>query len=97
MKCSKKAAILEDLQKELLHVLLKDMAGKDTKQILLNSLFLLMVHVTIHHLNFINDTHELDKREIKSYLDAYNESGSKINNFIKYVENEWKQPLTRNS
>jgi len=45
---------------------------------------------TILHLNFINDTHELDKREIKIYLDAYNELGSKINNFIKYVENKWK-------
>jgi len=31
---------------------------------------------TILHLNFINDTHELDKREIKIYLDAYNELGS---------------------
>jgi four helix bundle protein len=56
--------------------------------------FLVYAHAscdeTILHLNFINDTHELDKREIKIYLDAYNELGSKINNFTKYVENKWK-------
>jgi len=56
--------------------------------------FLVYAHAscdeTILHLNFINDTHELDKRGIKIYLDAYNELGSKINNFIKYVENKWK-------
>ena len=56
--------------------------------------FLVYAHAscdeTILHLNFINDTHELDKSEIKNYLDAYNELGSKINSFIKYVENQWK-------
>ena len=56
--------------------------------------FLVYAHAscdeTILHLNFINDTHELDKKEIKNYLDAYNELGSKINSFIKYVENKWK-------
>jgi four helix bundle protein len=56
--------------------------------------FLVYAHAscdeTILHLNFINDTHELDKSEIKNYLDAYNELGSKINSFIKYVENKWK-------
>ena len=56
--------------------------------------FLVYAHAscdeTILHLNFINDTHELDEREIKNYLDAYNELGSKINSFIKYVENKWK-------
>ena len=67
------------------------MEGRNTKQILLN---LVYAHAscdeTILHLNFINDTHELDKSEIKNYLDAYNELGSKINSFIKYVENKWK-------
>ena len=45
---------------------------------------------TILHINFINDTHKLDNSEIRNFLDAYNELGSKINSFIKYVENKWK-------
>jgi len=56
--------------------------------------FLVYAHAscdeTILHLNFINDTHELDNSEIRNYLDAYDELGSKINSFIKYVENQWK-------
>jgi hypothetical protein len=34
--------------------------------------------------------HEIDNKEIKIYLDEYNELASKINNFTKYVENKWK-------
>ena len=45
---------------------------------------------TILHLNFINDTHEIDKEEMNYLLDAYNELGGKINRFIQYVEREWK-------
>ena len=45
---------------------------------------------TILHLNFINDTHEIDKEEMNYLLDAYNELGGKINRFIQYVEKEWK-------
>ena len=56
--------------------------------------FLIYAHAscdeTILHLNFIKDTHGLDEREIKFFLDAYNELGSKINKFIQYVEKEWR-------
>lgn len=56
--------------------------------------FLIYAHAscdeTILHLNFIKDTHQLDGKEIQSFLDAYNELGSKINRFIQYVEKEWK-------
>lgn len=45
---------------------------------------------TILHLKFIKDTHCRDEQEIQSYIDAYNELGSKINKFIQYVETEWK-------
>ena len=45
---------------------------------------------TILHLNFINDTHEIDKEEMNHLLDAYNELGGKIHRFIQYVEREWK-------
>jgi four helix bundle protein len=45
---------------------------------------------TILHLNLIRDIHEIDKKETKYFLDAYNELGSKINRFIQYVEKEWK-------
>jgi four helix bundle protein len=45
---------------------------------------------TILHLNFINDTHVLDKDAVYSFFERYNELGSKINKFIQYVENEWK-------
>ena len=45
---------------------------------------------TILHLNFINDTHEFDKNELKNFLDSYDELGRKMNQFIKYVESEWR-------
>ena len=45
---------------------------------------------TIVHLNFIQDTHKLDNKEINSFLDKYDELGRKINKFIQYVEKEWK-------
>ncbi|GBE37138.1 hypothetical protein BMS3Bbin07_01297 [bacterium BMS3Bbin07] len=45
---------------------------------------------TILHLNFIKNAHEIDKKEMQSLLDAYDELGSKINRFIRYVENEWR-------
>jgi four helix bundle protein len=45
---------------------------------------------TILHLNFIKDTHVLNGKEMKFLLNAYDELGSKINRFIKYVDNEWK-------
>lgn len=52
---------------------------------------------TILHLNFIKDTHELDKKELPLFVNAYDELGSKINRFIQYVENKWNEPVTRNS
>ena len=56
--------------------------------------FLVYAHAscdeTILHLNFIKGTHELNKNEIKNYLDGYNQLKSKINRFIQYVEKEWK-------
>ncbi len=56
--------------------------------------FLIYAHAscdeTILHLNFIKDTHEVDKKEIQSLLDNYDNLGSKINRFIRYVENEWR-------
>ena len=56
--------------------------------------FLIYAHAscdeTILHLNFIRDTHELDEKEIRFLVDAYDKLGSKINRFIQYVENEWK-------
>ena len=45
---------------------------------------------TILHLNFINNTHELNEKEISFFLDSYNELGRKINRFIQYVEKNWK-------
>ena len=45
---------------------------------------------TILHLNFINDTHEIDQKEMSLFLDSYNELGRKINRFIQYVEKRWK-------
>ena len=45
---------------------------------------------TILHLNFIKDTNELDKNELNIFLDNYDELGRKINQFIKYVESNWK-------
>ncbi len=56
--------------------------------------FLIYAHAscdeTILHLNFINDTHVVNGKEVKSLLDEYDELGRKINKFTKYVENEWK-------
>jgi len=56
--------------------------------------FLLYAHAscdeTILHLNFIKDTHKLDKKELTSLIDNYNVLGSKINKFIQYVEKDWK-------
>ena len=42
------------------------------------------------HLHFIQDTHELDNKEINLFLEKYDELGRKINKFIQYVEKEWK-------
>ncbi|MCP4373219.1 MAG: four helix bundle protein [Deltaproteobacteria bacterium] len=50
---------------------------------------------TILHLNFINDTHELDKEEIQDFLTACDNLGSKINKFIQYVEAKWNQTLNQ--
>ncbi len=56
--------------------------------------FLIYAHAscdeTILHLNFINDTHELNEKVISLFLDSYNELGRKINRFIQYVEKKWK-------
>ena len=45
---------------------------------------------TIVQLNFIKDTHELDIKELKYFLEKYDELGRKINKYIQYVEKEWK-------
>ena len=45
---------------------------------------------TILYLNFINDTHDMNKDKIFLFLEQYNELGSKVNKFIQYVEKEWK-------
>jgi len=56
--------------------------------------FLIYAHAscdeTILHLNFIKDTHSLDKKEADGFIDSYDKLGSKINKFIQYVEKEWK-------
>ena len=56
--------------------------------------FLIYAHAscdeTILHLNFIKDTHSLDKKESNGFIDSYDKLGSKINKFIQYVEKEWK-------
>ena len=56
--------------------------------------FLVYAHAscdeTILHLNFINDLHEINKEEAQSLLNEYDQLGRKLNNFIQYVENEWK-------
>ena len=56
--------------------------------------FLIYAHAscdeTIFHLNFINDTHELNEKVISLFLDSYNALGRKINRFIQYVEKNWK-------
>jgi four helix bundle protein len=55
--------------------------------------FLIYAHAscdeTILHLNFINDTHDIDKDKFNYLQDAYNVLGGKINRFIQYVEAEW--------
>ena len=54
--------------------------------------FLIYAHAscdeTILHLNFIKDIHRVE--EVNSFLESYDELGSKINKFIQYVEKEWK-------
>jgi four helix bundle protein len=45
---------------------------------------------TIVHLHFIQDTHELDNKEISLFFEGYDELGRKINKYIQYVEKEWK-------
>ncbi len=45
---------------------------------------------TILHLNFIKDTHELDRDEMSNFLDSYKKLGRKMYKFIQYVEQEWK-------
>lgn len=56
--------------------------------------FLIYAHAscdeTILHLNFIKNAHEIDKEEMQSLLDAYDELGSKINRFTRYVKNKWR-------
>ena len=56
--------------------------------------FLIYAHAscdeTILHLNFINNTHELNEKEMSFFLDSYNELGRKINKFIQYVDKNWK-------
>ena len=56
--------------------------------------FLIYAHAscdeTILHLNFINDTHELNENEMSFFLDSYNELGRKVNTFIQYVDKNWK-------
>lgn len=68
--------------------------------------FLIYAHAscdeTILHLNFIKEIHEIDENEINSIIGSYQELGSKINKFIRYVEIEWNKnltcnPLTRNT
>lgn len=50
---------------------------------------------TIVHLNFLKDTHNIDSRFIISFLSSYEDLGSKINNFINYVEKQWNNRLKR--
>lgn len=45
---------------------------------------------TILHLYLLKDTNNLDEEEVKYFLQAYDELGSKIYRFIQYVEKEWK-------
>jgi four helix bundle protein len=68
------------------------MGARNIKQTLLSSL--IYAHAscdeTILHLSFIKNTHDVNEKGIQLFLDAYDELGSKINRFIKYVEKEWK-------
>jgi four helix bundle protein len=56
--------------------------------------FLIYAHAscdeTIVHLNFLTDTHDLDKNELNYFLEKYDKLGRKINKYIQYVEKEWK-------
>ena len=56
--------------------------------------FLIYAHAscdeTIVHLKFLNDTHENFIDEIMVYIEKYDELGAKINNYIQYVDKEWK-------
>jgi len=45
---------------------------------------------TILHLNFINNTNEVDNEELLFFIDEYDKLGRKINKFIRNVEKEWK-------
>jgi four helix bundle protein len=46
---------------------------------------------TITHLNFIQDTHgHLNSDELRDMIQAYDRLGGKINNFIRYVDEEWR-------
>lgn len=55
--------------------------------------FLIFAHAscdeTISQLNMISETH-YKENPLNDLLDKYNQLGGKINNFIKYVENNWK-------
>jgi hypothetical protein len=91
MSYMRKGARCEDHPRALLHVLSKGMAEKNIELTSLN--FLFYVHAscdeTIIHLNFIRDTHDLDKSKISRLLDSYTELSGKIYRFIQYVEKEW--------
>jgi len=45
---------------------------------------------TILHLNFIQDTHDLDRPILEELINAYNSLGKKIFAFTNYVEKDWK-------
>jgi four helix bundle protein len=45
---------------------------------------------TILHLNFIKDTHDVDEKEMNSFIESYDALGGKLNKFIQYVEENWK-------
>ena len=65
--------------------------------------FLVYAHAscdeTMIHLNFIRDTHEdIDLQVVQELIQAYDALGAKINRFIIYVEDSWREkPVTRNS
>ena len=45
---------------------------------------------TILHLSFIKDTSNVNVEDTQSLIDLYNDLDGKINNFIRYVEAEWR-------